>query len=90
MFDITPSGVLLDLNRVSPRWARYFLLLAQEKVPIEKCTRSPHRLCRSPAFLAQPGRAQLARSLALTALRQGARLYPGRAAVLGEGYGPGW
>ena len=50
-------------------------MLAQEKVPKEKCTRSPHRLCRCPAFLAAGG----AHNSALAGahrLRQGARLFP--------------
>ena len=72
------------------------VLLAQEKVPKEKCTRSPHRSKLQGRFAALPlrsspsrGCAQRARSLTLTALRQGAHLYPGRVAVLGEGYGNG-
>ena len=67
------------------------VLCVQEKAPKERGTRSPRRLTPMACVPRQSGgRAQLARSLALTALRQGARLYPGRAAVLGEGYGDGW
>jgi hypothetical protein len=84
---------ILQLSQFAPcEW----VLLAQEKVPKEKYARSPHRPKLQGRFAALPmrsshvrGRAQLARSLTLTALRQGARLYPGRAAVLGEGYGDG-
>jgi hypothetical protein len=64
-------------------------LLAQEKVPKEKGPRSTHRLRRSPAFLANPGAAHNsalygAKTRPVNHLKQGARLFPGLAAVLGE------
>ena len=70
------------------RTARYFLLLVQEKVPKEKDTRSTHRLKPVPCVPRQSGgRAQLVYLATLDSLKQGARLFPGLAAVLGECYG---
>jgi hypothetical protein len=83
-FSARIGGALVWLL-ISPIRARYFLLSAQEKVPKEKG--SPAALIvwrRCPAFLATPG-ARTTRDLALLdSLRQGARLVPGVAAVLGE------
>ena len=78
------------------RTARYFLLLAQEKVPKEKGPRSTHRVeftrplrSLARAFLANPGAAHNSQSRCARKLKQGARLFPGLAAVLGECYGRG-
>src|SRR5210317_917117 len=54
-FGLIRPTIIMPFRQVSPCWARYFLLRAQEKVPKEKGTRSPRRPCRYPAFLAVPG-----------------------------------
>ena len=52
------------------RAARYFLLLAQEKVPKEKGTRTTHPLRGFPAFLANPGVAHNSQSRYARTLKQ--------------------
>jgi len=70
--------------RVSPGRARYFLLLAQEKVPKEKGTRTPRRLTPIPCVPRQTGRrAQLG---AMTGSKIPSWLASNRA----RSFHPGW